>query len=109
MALTLGDVLIYFRAETSNLDRSLDRTEHEVSTWGQRVSGSLKRILEVATGDLLARGLNSLAGMANRSLRTGFELVKNYELQVQSLQSLAARELLNSGAAKNMTDALEMA
>ena len=47
--------------------------------------------------------------MANDTLRTGFELVKNYELQVQSLQSLAARELLNTGAAKNMTEALEKA
>lgn len=107
MALTLGDVLILFKGDTSQLDRSMERTESEIGSWGSRVSGSLKRVLEFAAGGLLANAGGRLAGMANQTLRTGFELVKNYELQVQSLQSLAARELLNTGAAKSMNEALE--
>src|SRR6266542_1269184 len=109
MALTLGDVLIYFRGETSGIDRAMDHTEHAVASWGQRVGGSIKRILEYATGDLLARGFGSLAGMANNAARQGYVLVQNYELQVQSLQSLAAREILAAGKARDMTQALSLA
>jgi len=106
MALTLGDVLIMFRGDTSGIDRSMQQTESAATSWGQRLSGSIKNVLEVAAGGLLANAGSRLAGMANNTLRTGFELVKNYELQVQSLQSLAARELLNTGQAKDMNDAL---
>ncbi len=109
MALTLGDVLVLFKGDTSNVDRAMARTESEATSWGQRLGGTIKRVMEIATGNLLANAGGKLAGMANNTLRTGFELVKNYELQVQSLQSLAARELMNTGAAKNMTEALEKA
>ncbi|HEX9329194.1 MAG TPA: tape measure protein, partial [Reyranella sp.] len=56
-----------------------------------------------------AGGINRLAGMANGVLRQGYVLVQNYELQVQSLQSLAAREILAAGKAKDMTEALSLA
>ena len=109
MALTLGDVLRPLQGRHVNLNRGMNRTEGEVTSWGQRLSGSMKRVLEIATGGLLANAGSKLAGMANNTLRTGFELVKNCGCKLQSLQSLAARELLNTGAAKDMTDALEKA
>ena len=43
MALTLGDVLIMFRGDTSNIDRAMNQTEGDVTSWGQRLSGSMKR------------------------------------------------------------------
>jgi len=73
------------------------------------VGGALSNIGQIAAGILTANLFQNLArGIADLGMQ-GLEAVGNYERLGQTLQTLAARELLNTGAASDMTSALAMA
>ncbi len=75
----------------------------------QGIRGALGGIMSVAGGILGAQLFTNLAsGMANMG-REALTAVGSHQLLEQSLQSLSARELLNTGQAEDMAEALGMA
>lgn len=73
------------------------------------IRGALGGIVSVAGGILGAQLFTNLAsGMANMG-REALTAVGSHQLLEQSLQSLSARELLNTGQAEDMAEALGMA
>lgn len=72
------------------------------------VAGSLQRIGEFATGGVLTKGITS--GMSALRNLTGeaLDAYANYERLGMALETLVARELMNTGAAETMNEALGM-
>lgn len=73
------------------------------------IGKTLGNIGTIAAGIISAQTLTSIAnGIANIG-REALDSYANFERLGMSLQSLSARELMNTGAAKNMTDAMAQA
>jgi tape measure domain-containing protein len=83
---------------------TVSRQSSKIDGFREITIGALRQI-----GALSVELLGSAASSFIDLSRSGFEAVKSYETLSKSLEALTARELLRAGAAKDMTEAMEMA
>jgi len=74
-----------------------------------KVGGVLGNIATIAGGILSAQVFSGIASGIGNMASEALNSYANFERLGMALQSLSARELLNTGAANNMTSAMEMA
>lgn len=72
------------------------------------IGGSLQRVFEFAGGSLVADGIRNIAGSLVDLGSQALDSYASFERLTMSLETFAARELLNAGAASNMGEALGM-
>lgn len=113
MTATVTNLEARFSIDTSDIDRGINHVTkqfHSLSNSAQSaVSGfSFGRVFEFATGGLLANGISNVVSSLGDLGATALNSYAYTERLESSLQSLAAREFLKSGAAADMNQALEM-
>ena len=96
----------------------LNRGAQAVSDFGRTVSsqeGRISAFREVVIGafrQIGALGVNTLTSAASSLVslgQSGFQVVASYEMMAKSLEALAARELIRTGTAQNMAEAMALA
>lgn len=101
MAITAAKLLVQVDANTSKAVEGLRSVENQL----RRMAGGSSGIKDVFAGVLSANLVSSaISGFRNLAAE-GLQAFTSYERLGMALQSLTAKEMLNSGAAKTMTQA----
>jgi len=83
MAITIGDAILWVRGKDDKLQSDLQGTEGKAKTILGRIAGNLKESMNVALGQVMARGMEQLASgierMATETVRLGMEYGKQVE------------------------------
>lgn len=113
MTVAVTNLEAKFSIDTSDIDRGVNHVTKQFnnlsSSAQSAVSGfSFGRVFEFATGGLLANGISNVVSSIGDLGSTALDSYAYTERLESALQSLSAKELLKTGAAANMTDALAM-
>lgn len=113
MTTTVANLEAKFSIDTSAIDKGVNHVSKQFNNMANSaqnaVSGfSFGRVFEFASGGLLANGISNIVSSIGGLGSTALDSYAYTERLESALQSLSAKELLKSGAAENMTQALEM-
>lgn len=82
MSLSLGDIVMFLKADTSNLDAGLQQSEKRAESWSSKVGGFLTNAASFAVGGLLQAGISSVGsaiGTVASSMISGNAAFEGYE------------------------------
>jgi len=81
MPISLGDILLHFRGESSDLEQTFSRVESEAQGWSSRVASFIGGALQTTTGILMAKGAEAAWGAVRGGL-----IDTNATLETSTLQ-----------------------
>lgn len=96
MSMTMGDVILYLKANSEHMDRGLKEGEGRAKKWAGKVGGILKKGLKVA---MIGAGAAVLAGVGI--------MVKAVDAAADAEEMIAKFEVTFGGAATNLSKDLE--
>lgn len=104
-------IRIVVEAEDRNARRTILGVGDALTTMGSRatgIQGSLRNIFEFAGGQLVADGIRSITSSLVELGSQALDSYASYERLQMSLETFAARELINAGVTDNMGEAIAM-
>lgn len=112
MSVTVADLRVRFSADTRDAERGISNLDNRIR--GLRGTGNalggmdLGRVFEFATGSLIADGIRSIGSALVDVGGQALDSYASFERLTMSLETFAAKELMNAGVTDNMRDALSM-
>lgn len=107
MAITLGDAILWLRADDSRLDRDLKGAKGKAEGWVSSVGNIIKSSMGSALGfvahDLINGVIRGFQTIASEALAS----VGSYERLTLSLESLVARELMRGQTVKETSQVVQ--
>ena len=100
----VGDAL----ANMGSRARSVGGDLSNMGRQADGIGGSLRRVFEFAGGSLVADGIRNIASGLVDLGSQALDSYASFERLTMSLETFAARELLNAGVASNMNEAIAM-
>lgn len=91
MSITVGDAILYLKANQTQLDRDLDSAGKKSQSWASNVGGMVKQAFSFALGTMVVGGIEKITGGIVDMGREALDSYASNERLSLSLETLLAR------------------
>lgn len=108
MGITIGDLTYWIRGNSSKLPADLKQSENQVTSFGQRVSASLKEQMNFAAGQMMSQGLTQISTGLKSFVTDVVDSSQKYTEEINNLHIATGSSLEDSSRLYNVADDLNV-